>query len=94
MNKLKCYCKLVSLADRGNANFSIFLYQHDGIPNAKLWHWGCKPTRGPNTNGFALQWNIGFTVHVVQTGMSIPGMCIAPIPYPPWSTMLITDRPV
>ena len=28
----------------GNANFSIFRYQHVGIPNAKLWHWGSKPT--------------------------------------------------
>ena len=26
---------------------------------AKLWHWGSKPTTGPNANGFALQWNIG-----------------------------------
>ena len=46
----------------GNANFSVFRYQHVGIPNAKLWHWGSKPTPGPNTIGFASQWNIGFTV--------------------------------
>ena len=25
---------------RGNANFSVFRYQHVGIGNAKLWHWG------------------------------------------------------
>ena len=45
--------------DGGNENFSVFRYQHVGIPNRKLWHWGSKPTRGPNANGFALQWNIG-----------------------------------
>ena len=43
----------------GNANFISFRYQHVGIPNAKLWRWGSKPTQGPNANGFALQWNIG-----------------------------------
>ena len=37
----------------GNANFSVFRYQHVGIPNAKLWRWGSKPKRGPNSNGFA-----------------------------------------
>ena len=36
-----------------NANFSIFRYQHVGIPNTKLW-------QGPNAKGFAAQWNIGF----------------------------------
>ena len=47
----------------GNANFSVFqIGQHVGIPNAELWHWGSKTTRGPNANGFALQWNIGFIV--------------------------------
>ena len=46
----------------GNANFSVFRYLHVGIPNAELWHWGSKTTRGPNANGFALQWNIGFIV--------------------------------
>ena len=45
-----------------NTNFSVFRDKHVGIGNAKLWHWGSKPTRGPNTNGFALQWNIGFSV--------------------------------
>ena len=47
----------------GNANFSnfsVFRYQHVGIGNAKLWRWGSKPTPGPNSNGFALQWNIDF----------------------------------
>ena len=24
----------------GNANFSVFRYQHVGTPNAKLWRWG------------------------------------------------------
>ena len=27
-----------------------------------MWHWGCKPTPGPDANGFASQWNIGFKV--------------------------------
>ena len=43
----------------GNANFSVFRYKLVGISNAKLWHWGSKPTQGPNANGFASQWNIG-----------------------------------
>ena len=46
----------------GNANFHVFRYQHVVIPNAKLWLWGSEPTpaAGPNANGFASQWNIGF----------------------------------
>ena len=44
-----------------NANFSVFRYQHVGIPNVELWRWGSKPTPGPNANGFASQWNIGLT---------------------------------
>ena len=43
-------------------NFGICRYQHVGIPNAKLWHWGSKPTRGQNANGFASQWNIGLNL--------------------------------
>ena len=43
----------------GNANFSVFRYQHVGTPNAKMWCCGSKPTAGPNANGFASQWNIG-----------------------------------
>ena len=45
----------------GNTNFSVFRYQHVGIPNAILWS---QPTRGPNANGFVSQWNIGFRVCV------------------------------
>ena len=48
----------------GKANFSIFRYLHIGIGNAKLWHWGSKLTPGPNANGFASQWNIGFRVYL------------------------------
>ena len=44
----------------GKGNFSIFRYQHVGISNAEMWLWGSQPTQGPDTNGFALQWNIGF----------------------------------
>ena len=29
------------------------------LGDAKVWHWGSKPTPGPNANGFASQWNIG-----------------------------------
>ena len=36
-----------------NANFSVFRYQHVGIPNAKLWHMGSKPMQGSKANGFA-----------------------------------------
>ena len=46
---------------RAKANFSVFRYQHVGIPNAKF-HVGGPPTHGPNANVFALQWNIGFSV--------------------------------
>ena len=42
--------------------FSIFRYQHVGIPKAKLWHWGSKPTPGRNANSFASLWNIGLKV--------------------------------
>ena len=35
----------------------LFRYQHVGIGNAKVLR--DYPTRGPNTRGFALQWNIG-----------------------------------
>ena len=38
-------------------------YQHVvsfALGNAKVWHWGSKPTPVPNANGFASQWNIGF----------------------------------
>ena len=47
----------------GSANFSVFRYQHVGLPNAKLWRSGSKPMRGPNANGFVSQWNIGFTLY-------------------------------
>ena len=46
----------------GNTNFSVFRYQHVGMPNTKLWCWGSKPMPGPNANGFASQWNIGFRI--------------------------------
>ena len=32
-------------------SFSVFRYQHVGIPNAKFSHWG--------VTGFASEWNIG-----------------------------------
>ena len=32
------------------------------LGDAKVWRWGSKPTPGPNANGFASQWNIGFIV--------------------------------
>ena len=30
------------------------------LGDAKVWRWGSKPTPGPNANGFASKWNIGF----------------------------------
>ena len=39
----------------------LFRYQHVGIGNANLSYWGPYPTRRPDTNGFTLQWNIGFS---------------------------------
>ena len=50
----------LGVGDEGNANFSVFRYQHVGMGKAKLWRWGSKPTGGAYANGFALQWNIGF----------------------------------
>ena len=41
----------------GNANFSIFRYQHFGIANTKV----CV---GPNASSFVSQWNIGFTLQI------------------------------
>ena len=45
-----------------NANFSVFRYQHVGIPNAKFRVGGSKPMLGPNARAFAFQWNIGFRI--------------------------------
>ena len=42
----------------GNANFSVFRYQHVGIPNAKFRVGGLRQCKDPT---FASQWNIGFT---------------------------------
>ena len=36
--------------------------RHPTLGNAKVWRWRSKPTPVPNANGFASQWNIGFTV--------------------------------
>ena len=32
------------------------------LGDAKVWRWGSKPMPGPNANGFASQWNIGFNL--------------------------------
>ena len=50
----------------------LFGYQHVGIDShwgSRAWrwrsramHWRSRPTQGPNTKGFFLLWNIGFTV--------------------------------
>ena len=61
----------------GNANFSVFRYQHVGIPNVKFWSWGSKPTQGPNANGFASQWNIGFTVSLTLTTILMYGSTLS-----------------
>ena len=49
----------------GNARFSVFRYQHVGIPNTKFSRWGCYPPPDPNVKGFATQWNIGFITLLV-----------------------------
>ena len=46
----------------GNAYLSVFRHQPVGIPNAKLWSLGSRPMGGPNVNGFASEWNIGFMI--------------------------------
>ena len=58
----------------GNVDFSVFRYQHAGILNAKLWHWGSKPKRGPITNSFASQWNIGLKDPSLMVLISTPGV--------------------
>ena len=52
---------ILSVCIEGNANFTVVRYQHVGFPNAKVWHWGSQPTRGPNANGLVSQWNTGLT---------------------------------
>ena len=36
------------------------------LGDAKVWRWGSKPMPGPNANGFASQWNIGFSAKEIQ----------------------------
>ena len=43
----------------GNANFSVFKYQHVGIAKANFRVGGADQTRSTNTSSFASQWNIG-----------------------------------
>ena len=40
----------------------LFRYQHDGIGNTKVLHLGDYPTQGLNASGFALWWNVGFSI--------------------------------
>ena len=40
----------------------VFRYKHVVIGNIKVSRWESKPTQGPNTRGFALQWNIGLNL--------------------------------
>ena len=47
----------------GKANFSVFRYQHVGIPNTKFIG---VVTQGTNANVFASQWNIGIR-HVLPS---------------------------
>ena len=51
----------------------VFGYQHVGIGNTKVSRWGCCPS----TSGFALQWNIGFTIqnHVLNDVFIIVNVC-------------------
>ena len=59
----------------GKANFNVFGYQHVGISNGKLWCWGSETTPGPNANGFASQWNIGFRDFPLHICHSLVGSC-------------------
>ena len=57
----------------GNANFSIFRYQHVGIPNSKLWRWGSKPTPGHEWFCVAVEYRLhgsgpSFTLKKVKFG--------------------------
>ena len=56
----------------GSARFHVgsarvFRHQHVGIGNANHSRWGPYPMGRPNVNGFALQWNIGFTLSGYQS---------------------------
>ena len=53
----------------GNANFSIFRYQHVGIGNAKSSRWGTNPMQGPDASGSLPQWNIGLKLSCIFTQM-------------------------
>ena len=45
-----------------------FRYQHVGIGNAKLFG---HPTPVPNANGFASQWNIGFSFIIIHATLAV-----------------------
>ena len=65
--------QILSLASGGLANFRVFRYQHVGIGNARLGRWVSRPMPGPNTNGFASQWNIGLKIQdIAMFAMKFP----------------------
>ena len=65
----------------GNANFTTKytnMLVYFALGDSKVWRWGSKPKPGPNANGFALQWNIGFTVFLVSfTGLTVKSSTVA-----------------
>ena len=46
----------------GNANFSVFRYQHVDIANEHFTCWGADPMQSPSASSFASPWNIGFNL--------------------------------
>ena len=52
--------------DRGGhvGSARVFGYQHVGIDNMKVSHWGYCQTQTHNVSGFVLQWNIGFNFQI------------------------------
>ena len=53
---------LTQILALGNAK----IYQHVGIYNAKFCRRGHCPTPTPDARYFALQWNLGFSVHFIK----------------------------
>ena len=49
----------------------VFGYHFVGIANMKCSRWGSRTMQGPNTNGFAFGWNIGFRISCMFQNLDI-----------------------
>ena len=58
--------------------FCVLRYQHVGIGNSKLSHWGSNPMPGPNVRVFVPQWNIGYS----RILLSLCALPACPTPQP------------